>query len=149
MKNNPWQILKADIQQGKNIELYITIVISFVVAGLSLIYEDARFIPPAILTVLSLVAFGLLSDRYSKEKEGKTLNKIEVFLEQQHLSHKSLFFSWQEQEPDLRSRIASASEVWGLTRSGETSRHYSVGNFLGWPKSFDQYILRNLAGSDQ
>lgn len=117
MRTKPWHQLVQDIRQGKNIELYVTILGSAVIVILGLFnVVDIEIIATAILAILSLVAFSLLTDRATTKEIENTLEEVKGRMERPRL--KDVLFSWRERVPELRSRLTQAREVWVVTRSG-------------------------------
>jgi len=113
----PWHQVVQDIRQGKNVELYVTIIGSVIVVALGLFNAvDIEIVLTAILAILSLVAFGLLTDRTTTRQIENSLEEVIKRMGRPGLN--DVFFSWQDRVPELRSCLAQSREVWIVTRSG-------------------------------
>ncbi len=113
----PWDQMIEDIRQGKNIELYVTIFAAVFVAVLSMLnVVDTQIVLTAVLAVLSLVAFSLLTDRTTTKRIRTVLEEVKRHIDQPEL--KAIFFSWRDSRSDLRSRLKQSREVCIVIRSG-------------------------------
>lgn len=106
----------TDIREGKNVELYFTILICLAVVVLSMSdVVDLKTVTSAILAVLSLEAVSLLTNRRIEQSLKESMEKV---LEHQHrprLSTALVPFSRGMQE--LSRRLMQADEAWILSRT--------------------------------
>ncbi len=105
-----WKVIRQNIVE------YLTILISFIVLGLSVLnMVDLKIVTGAILAVLSLQAIILLANRRT-EKELKL--SLEKLLNQQHqLKLSDIIVPFGDGMQDLSNRFAQADEVWILGRT--------------------------------
>ena len=71
-------IIWQDVRSGKNIDVYITIVFAFMVAGLYITDNiDQRIVFSAILTILALVTINSLITRIENKEIVKTIRELD------------------------------------------------------------------------
>jgi hypothetical protein len=116
-KKRFWRHLLEDIQQGRNIELYLTILGVVSVFVLDLFNAvDPGIVSTAVLGVLGLVAVSLLSNRRKDDMVQQALQQIQE--RQKAPSLGEVFSSWRARSVELEARLSQADEVWVLTRTG-------------------------------
>lgn len=92
--------LWTDIQRGENIDLYVTVILAIVLAILSIInIVPSDWITPLNLTVLALLSFVILGNRY----------KIETILEKVTERKETLSKSFPDEQ--LRNSILKSKEM--------------------------------------
>lgn len=112
----PLRNMWADIRQGKNVELYFTVLICLAVVVLSTLdVVDLKTVTSAILAVLSLEAVSLLTNRRTEQSLKKSMEEV---LEHQNRPRLSKVFTpFSEGMQKLGSRLMQADDVWILSRT--------------------------------
>lgn len=135
MKKGPINNFKEDIRKRRNIDVYITIFISAILAIMGFFTEiiDMKQVVSAILAVLSLEAIVVLQNRrdeediqqslvhikqaaYETKKDLSTsITKISQRLSRPYL--RDVFIDFQEERQEISNCINKAQEVWILSRT--------------------------------
>jgi hypothetical protein len=116
MKGKSLRSIWDDIRQGHNVEVYLTVLICLVVLILNLLgVVDMKIVTSAILAVLSLEAFSLLTNRHSEQALQQTLAETTRRLAGPRLAE--VFVPYSERVTELSSHLLQADEVWILSRT--------------------------------
>ena len=114
---NIYERIWREIRSGENIDLYVTIVIAFVLVILSLFgFASSGVIASLTLAVLGLLAISNLVNRH----------RVEELIKQVAESAKGFFFD--EFPADFKENFESAKEIWlvGVTLRGTLANYYGL-----------------------
>lgn len=105
----------ADIQQGENIDLYLTLTIALILAGLSLFGIGQSMLGSITLAVLALLTFSSLVNRRKLEETVEKLNRDQNALLDRFPTNRE-------------EHMKGAKELWlvGLTLNKTISNYYSL-----------------------
>jgi hypothetical protein len=105
-----------DIRQGRNLEVYLTVLICVVVLVLDLFdIADLKIVTSAILAVLSLEAFSLLANRRNELELQRALAETTRQLARPRLAE--VIVPYTERMKELTDHLLQADEVWILSRT--------------------------------
>lgn len=126
------KLVYKELKNGENLDLYITITLSIVVAILSIIgATEFKILSAAILAVLGLLANSLLSSRRAMSDMQSAANELETEIKSLKsnifASDSSSTFTFQKDFPDFSKDFQSAKRisVLGASLHSTTIRYYS------------------------
>jgi len=106
----------ADVLQGRNVDVYLTVLICFIVFALDIMeIVDLKVVTGAILAVLSLEAASLLTNRRTEQESKQSLETILKRQRQFRLSE--VITSYSERMHEISGHLMQADEVWVLSRT--------------------------------
>lgn len=111
-----WKRLWEDIRQGRNIEVYVTVVLCFAVIVLNTLgIVESQIVASAILAVLSLESVSLLTNRRTEQELRSSLE--ELAKRQQKPRIADVISPFGEGISERTRQLATADEVWILSRT--------------------------------
>ena len=106
----------ADIREGKNIDVYLTVPLCLVVVLLDVLgIVNLTIVTSAILAALALLAFNLLANRRTEQELQQWLRQAVQHNFQYRLSE--IFVPFGEKVQERRQRLGQADHVWILSRT--------------------------------
>jgi hypothetical protein len=112
-----FQRVWKDIQQGENIDLYVTVTLAIVLAILNVVgVAPSPLIDSITLAILALITIAILGNRH----------RLEVIIERTSLATDRILL--EEFPPEFISELEKAKEVWltGIHQSATMTAYYSL-----------------------